>query len=174
MTDTETKYGRHVIQLDPDVSFCAGCSGCEVVCALMHEGVSSPSYKRINVKKDTHQLRHKIYTCQQCVDHPCYNACPKKDEAMCIDEEIGVVYVVADKCIGCGLCVKACPFEPKRIHLAGKKPNRKAIKCDLCRTRPEGPACIEDCQVRCLQMSDQPIPEAPEKAPVWQNKKEDE
>ena len=29
----------------------------------------------------------------------------------------------------------------------------KAKKCDLCRTRPEGPACVQYCPVRCLGVS---------------------
>lgn len=170
---TAENNSRHIIQLEPDVSFCAGCCGCEIVCALVHEGVSSPSYRRIYVQKDTHQLEHKIFTCQHCEDHPCYNACPKKGEAMLLDEEKNIAYVNAEGCIGCGLCVKACPYEPKRIHMAGgKKPKeRKAVKCDLCRTRPEGPACIEECQVRCIQMNDRPIPEAPPKAACWDEQK---
>jgi Fe-S-cluster-containing hydrogenase component 2 len=100
---------------------------------------------------------HKIFSCQQCADHPCYDACPKKDSAMCIDGETGVVYVDAENCIGCKLCWKACPFEPKRIAF-NLDQSRKALKCDLCRTRPEGPACVEYCQVRCIGLSDQPVP----------------
>lgn len=79
---------------------------------------------------------------------------------MLIDEELEIAYVNKDECVGCGLCVKACPFEPKRIHLGLEKPRGKAIKCDLCRTRPEGPACVEYCQVNCIGLSEDPIPEA--------------
>lgn len=165
----EKKYGKHIVQLDADVSLCAGCNGCEIVCSLVHEGVASPSFRRIFVERDTHQLMHKVHACQHCEDHPCYEKCPRKGTAMMIDEETNVVWVNPEGCIGCGLCVKACPFEPKRIHMS--KPKKGvAVKCDLCRTREGGPACIEDCQVMCIQMSDQPVPEAPEKAPVWKNK----
>ena len=92
-----------------------------------------------------------IVTCQHCLDHPCYESCPKQDEAMCIDEN-GIVYVNEDECIGCGKCVSACRFEQPRINMmnAEKKKHRKAKKCDLCRTRPEGPACVQYCPVRCL------------------------
>jgi Fe-S-cluster-containing hydrogenase component 2 len=103
-------------------------------------------------------MMHEVYTCQQCEDHPCYDACPPKIRAMQIDES-GIVYIDQEKCVGCKSCIKACPFERKRINYNYEI--KKAQKCDLCRDRPEGPACIADCQVACLQLSDQPIPEAP-------------
>ena len=91
------------------------------------------------------------HTCQQCDDHPCYEACPKKDKAMLIDEN-GIVYVNEEECVGCGLCAKACPQNPSMITIVKDKSlgKRRAIKCDLCRTRPEGPACVEYCQAMCL------------------------
>ena len=145
------ELGRRIIQWDPDISLCAGCAACEIVCALIHEGVSGSRSRRIFFEHDSVQLMHKVYPCQQCLDHPCYNACPKKDEALCIDPETGIVYSAPDPCIGCGLCVRACPFEPKRIQLNRDK---KAIKCDLCRGRENGPACIEYCQCLAIGMSD--------------------
>ena len=151
------KYGRHIVQTDADYSLCAGCSGCELVCGLVHEGVAGLSVRRIFVDKDDTQLMHTVYTCQHCEDRPCYNACPRKGKAMCLDENNNIAYVNNEGCIGCGLCVKACPFEPKRISLS--KPKKGvALKCDLCRTRSAGPACIEDCQVMCIRMSDAPVP----------------
>ncbi|MDR0851917.1 MAG: 4Fe-4S binding protein [Clostridiales Family XIII bacterium] len=146
---------RHIIQYDQDISLCSGCSGCEVVCGLIHERKTGPAARRIFVHKDSVQMIHTVYTCQQCAEHPCFDACPKKIGAMQIDEATGIVYVDQEKCIGCGLCVKACPFEPKRMQVGV---NKKAQKCDLCRDRAEGPACIAECQVMCLGMSDEPIP----------------
>ncbi|MCL1828388.1 MAG: 4Fe-4S dicluster domain-containing protein [Oscillospiraceae bacterium] len=155
----EKKYGRHIVQLSGDISLCAGCSGCEIVCGLVHDGVSGLSVRRIFVEKDDTQLIHKVYACLHCADRPCFEACPRKGTAMCEDEEKAVVYINAEECTGCGLCVKACPQIPKRIQLT--KPKKGvAVKCDLCRTRPAGPACIEDCQVMCIRMSDDPLPES--------------
>jgi carbon-monoxide dehydrogenase iron sulfur subunit len=70
---------------------------------------------------------------------------------MRINETTGVVYVDGANCIGCGLCRDACPFEPKRILISR---DSIALKCDLCGDRPEGPACVEFCQVRCIGLSD--------------------
>ena len=150
----ETRYGPHIIQCHPDESLCAGCSACEIVCALVHDGATGPALRRIFLERDTCQMIHKVNSCQQCADHPCYQACPKKDAAMCIDPKLGIAYIEPQACIGCGLCIRACPFEPKRIQLNLDRPRPRAIKCDLCRTRPEGPACVEYCQVCCLALSD--------------------
>ena len=155
----ERSYGRHIVQYPMEYSLCAGCTSCEIVCTLTHDGLVSPSYNRIFVERGTYSMVHNILACQHCSDHPCYNACPKKDKAMRIDEN-NIVYVVEDECIGCGLCAKNCVFQPSRINMvkSADRKQRKAKKCDLCRTRPEGPACVQWCPVRCIGLSDDPIP----------------
>ena len=155
----ERTYGRHIVQYPMDYSLCAGCTTCEIVCTLTHDGLVSPCYNRIFVERGTYSMVHNILSCQHCSDHPCYEACPKKGKAMCIDEN-NVVYVVEDECIGCGICAKACVFEPSRINMvkSADRKQRKAKKCDMCRTRPEGPACVQWCPVRCIGLSDAPLP----------------
>ena len=147
---------RHIVQYPPEVSLCVGCSACEIVCGLVHEGKVGPSVRRIFLERDTILMEHHVYTCQHCTDYPCYNACPEKEAAMHIDEEKGVVYIDPEGCTGCRLCIEACPFEPKRINFNAS--TQKAVKCDLCRTRENGPACVEYCQVRCIGVNDRPVP----------------
>ena len=74
-----------------------------------------------------------FYVCQQCANPGCYNACPRKDKALCIDEETGITYINAEECDGCGECIEGCPFTPPRIKLHPEK--EIAFKCDLCRGR---------------------------------------
>ena len=149
----ERKLLPHIVQTPMEVSLCAGCTSCEIACTLTHDGLVSPSYNRIFLERGTRSMIHTVLSCQHCADHPCYDACPKKDSAMCIDEK-GIVYIREEACIGCGLCQKACAFDPPRINMvkSADKTKRKAKKCDLCRTRPEGPACVQWCPVRCLRV----------------------
>ena len=152
------KYGDHIVQYSPDYSLCAGCESCTIMCALEHDGYTGPNNGCIKINLGTRSMMHEVLACQQCNDHPCYDACPKKGEAMKIDEN-GIVYIVKDACIGCGLCAKKCKFYPSRITIHKNKDRKKwkAYKCDLCRDRPEGPACIQYCPVRCIGLASESV-----------------
>ncbi|MBQ6453446.1 MAG: 4Fe-4S binding protein [Coriobacteriales bacterium] len=152
-------YGNHIVQYSPEYSLCAGCEACSIMCGLTHEGFTGPGNCRIRLKLARRSLIHEILSCQQCDDHPCYEACPLKDDAMCIDADTGIVYVNEDSCIGCGRCMKACKFTPSRISLrrSNVKRGTKAVKCDLCRGNPDGPQCIKYCQVVCIGLSDDSV-----------------
>ena len=142
------EFKDHIIQYPAEYSLCLGCASCTLTCSLVHFGETGPGLGCIQLAEpDYKQLRFKVLPCMQCEDHPCYNACPKKDKAMCIDEN-GIVYVNEEQCVGCGLCARACRFTPSRITM--DRQARKARKCDLCRGRAEGPACVAGCPVRCL------------------------
>lgn len=156
--DSERTFGNHIVQYSPEYSFCAGCTSCEIVCSLVHDELVSPSYNRIFVERDIRTMVHTIHSCQHCADHPCYFKCPKKDSAMNVDEN-NVVWIDEAHCIGCGMCVKACVFQPARINMvqSSVKSQRKAKKCDMCRGRETGPACVEWCPVRCIGTSDQSV-----------------
>ncbi len=148
-------YGNHIVQYSPDYSFCTGCESCSILCGLTHEGFTGPGNSRIRIDLGTRSMVHTVLACQQCNDHPCYDACPKKGQAMKIDEK-GIVYIEEEFCIGCGLCARACKFQPSRIAMKKNKDRKqwKAVKCDLCRNRPEGPACIQYCPARCIGLSE--------------------
>lgn len=133
---------------DPDK--CAGCGTCLLMCSLLHEGESGPALSRSELVRFPFDSTSVFYACQQCRSPNCYYACPRKDSARCIDEITGIVYVDASKCIGCGKCVKACPFEPKRTKL--HPITKKSIKCDLCRGREDGPMCVQYCGMRALSI----------------------
>jgi protein NrfC len=138
---------------------CTGCHTCMLACSLAHEGSSSLATARIQIIEDRLPPSPSdiaIATCRQCNDSPCLNICPT--EALQVDEaHMGIPIVDAEKCIGCGLCAKACRFSPSRIRI--HPTGGIALKCDLCRDTPywkhgsEEFACIQACPVRALSFT---------------------
>jgi Fe-S-cluster-containing hydrogenase component 2 len=139
------------IQWNPDA--CMSCSRCLMVCAIYHEKAVSPPLSGI-VWEDENEFsgfrfRQPLF-CQQCNAPDCYNACPLKDKALCIDSKTGARYINKALCNGCGLCVQVCPLTPSRINLDPVQ--KKAIKCDMCKDRAAGPVCVEACDRLALSI----------------------
>ena len=124
-----------------DYEKCTGCRQCELVCSVCHEGVSNPSRSRISVIKWEAEGLYIPMSCQQCEDAPCKAVCPVK--AIHRDPALGYVKVDYDVCIGCRLCVAACPFGAMNFDAVGNK----VIKCDLC---DGDPTCVRFCDVNAL------------------------
>jgi molybdopterin-containing oxidoreductase family iron-sulfur binding subunit len=101
--------------------------------------------------------------CQQCDNAPCVKACPV--EATWMDDD-GIVVIDYNWCIGCRMCMAACPYwarhfnwtEPQiaaedinpNTNYIGNRPRMKGVveKCHFCtqRTRKgRQPACMEAC-----------------------------
>jgi Fe-S-cluster-containing dehydrogenase component len=59
--------------------------------------------------------------------------------ALSVSEKTGAILVDADKCVGCGNCIDACPGRVPFLHPV----TRKAIICDLC---DGDPLCSKVCQ----------------------------
>jgi Fe-S-cluster-containing dehydrogenase component len=79
--------------------------------------------------------------CNQCVDAPCNQVCPVHAS---IKSPEGIELVDADRCIGCGYCVQACPYGIRYMN----HETNVADKCNWCYhrvMRNEQPACVEAC-----------------------------
>lgn len=127
---------------------CAGCGVCNLMCSLHHHGEQGPSLSNAELDRDPFNAEYVFNVCQQCRSPSCYFACPNRDKALCIDQETGAKYVNPDECKRCGLCIQACPFQPKRI-----KPHpvtKVSLVCDLCRGREKGPICVDYCPMKAL------------------------
>lgn len=121
---------------------CTGCRLCELVCSVKNAGVSNPSRARIHIIKWEMEGFELPMVCQQCESAPCLAVCPV--DALSRDDDLERVLVDYDLCIGCKLCVVACPFGGMGIDTVAKK----VIKCELC---DGDPICVNFCQPEALE-----------------------
>ncbi len=102
-----------------DLRRCVGCTSCQVSCKM--ENAVPTGYFRAKVDfADTGGYpvakRHFFpKLCNNCDDPPCVVPCPVPG-ATYKRKEDGVVMVNRDLCIGCGRCVKACPYGARFLH----------------------------------------------------------
>lgn len=128
-----------------DYEKCTGCRLCELVCSVVHDGVSNPARSRIKVMKWEAEGLYIPMSCQQCEDAPCMNVCPVK--AISRDEDLGRVIVDYDVCIGCRSCVTVCPFGAMSFNTIDKR----VFKCDVCDGEPQ---CVRFCEEKAVDYVD--------------------
>jgi tetrathionate reductase subunit B len=108
------------------------------------KGIQKGSFPEVG----NHFLRR---LCNHCETAPCVQVCPVT--ATVIRPEDGVVVMYYGKCIGCGMCVSACPYDARFFNPI----RHTADKCDFCSARiDEGlqPACVEACVSGALIFGD--------------------
>lgn len=127
-----------------DLEKCVGCRTCEMVCSAKHTGTINPYRSRIKIIREK-EWEGVPMTCVQCEDPQCAAVCPVK--AITRDEKLGRVVIDYDKCIGCRMCVAACPFGAMNFDSVAKR----VAKCDLCDGDPE---CVKFCFYKALQYVD--------------------
>jgi len=142
------------IFLDP--TKCTGCKTCELACTVEHSA-SKDLYaaileiprprKRIFVETDG-DLNFAV-ECRHCQDAPCVHACMAG--SMVQDEDTGLIQNHREKCVGCWMCVMACPYGV----INRDQFSRLAVKCDRC---PENdyPQCVKSCPTGALTYVDVP------------------
>jgi len=127
---------------------CRHCQACMLACAMMHEsGKSSLQQARLGVEWTLNRHKARLTICRHCRRPMCLEAdCPTG--AIGRDQNTGLVFIDPVKCIGCGNCKAACPFDAI-IH---DSVQGICKKCDLCEGRAEGPACVQVCPVGALRL----------------------
>jgi len=147
-----------------DVSKCIGCKACQAACLEWNNLREEIGYNR-GVYDNPHDLTENTWTlmrftewenpesgnlewlirkdgCMHCADPGCLKACPSPGAI--VQYNNGIVDFVSENCIGCGYCVKGCPFNIPRISQS----DHKAYKCTLCSDRVsvgQAPACAKAC-----------------------------
>jgi formate dehydrogenase iron-sulfur subunit len=152
-----------------DTSKCIGCKACESAClewnnlreevGFNHGVYDNPldltpeslTVMRFSewINPETQNLEWLIRKdgCMHCEDPGCLKACPAPGAI--VQYSNGIVDFDHDKCIGCGYCIKGCPFNIPRIS----KVDNKAYKCTLCSDRVavgQGPACAKACPTQAI------------------------
>jgi formate dehydrogenase iron-sulfur subunit len=152
-----------------DVSKCIGCKACQSACVEWND--TNPEIgENVGVYTNPHDLSADMFTlmrfsewinpetdnlewlirkdgCMHCADPGCLKACPSPGAI--VQYSNGIVDFVHENCIGCGYCVKGCPFNIPRIS----KTDHRAYKCTLCSDRVavgQGPACAKACPTQAI------------------------
>ena len=153
-----TQYGFHF-----DGTRCTGCKTCMLACKDYHNLSNDVAFRQIyeyglgewtqdgNAWTCTTSVYYISEACNHCDSPMCFASCAQN--AIIKDEDTGIVYIDAEKCIDCGACAEACPYSiPKR-----DAENSVYVKCDGCKDRvAEGkqPICVEACPLRALDFGD--------------------
>jgi len=150
------KYGMVI-----DTNRCTCCHGCTVAC-ISENNVPDGKY-RSWVKKISKGIYPDVSfhflprLCNNCEDAPCLNLCPTG--ATYRTEEDGVVHVNRDVCVGCHICIDACPYGARFLSPI----THTADKCDFCYhriTKGIEPACVTACTGRARIFGDLNDPES--------------
>lgn len=149
-----TQEAAHMTQaIAIDISKCTGCGTCELMCSFRHHGEFNPRKARI---RKTVFLLDEIavpVVCSQCEDAWCERICPAGAIERSVEPNSGAAVVAVDeqRCVGCKMCMLACPFGN---IVVGE--NGCAEKCDLCDGDPQ---CVKFCARGALRFIDPQRPE---------------
>ena len=172
-----------------DTRRCVGCNYCTMACKVennLPEGTfwsraltdgGEVEYTPSGEYPDGLSMSFLTLACQHCENPACVKVCPVG--ATYKDPETGIVRQDYDKCIGCRMCMSACPYtgvrsfnweEPKysigfATGDADAPTHQKHVveKCTFCYQRTsqgETPACMELCPVRARFWGDLDDPDS--------------
>ena len=132
-----------------DLKRCTGCQGCTIACKLENGTPPGVFWTRVIEKEEgTFPLAYKVFMpirCNHCSDAPCIPVCTP--HAMTRDPATGWVNLDQAKCIGCKMCVHACPFG----NAVWDALSSKILKCDYC---GGDPACAKFCPTQAIRWVD--------------------
>lgn len=124
-----------------DYEKCSGCRMCELVCSWRHKQEFNPAKAAIQIVTMREKSIDIPIICQQCDKAMCQEVCQPK--AISYNVEYHAYVVDEKKCIGCKMCISACPVGAMNFD----SDKGVSIKCDLCKGYPQ---CVQYCPMGAL------------------------
>ncbi len=137
-----------------NIDKCIGCSACEMACKNFNELEPSMRWRKLQtIKEDAFGTPTRMsmsLACNHCDDPACLKVCPKSAYTKRDD---GIVIQDHEKCIGCKMCIEACPYKVPQYS----EEEKKTSKCHMCYERldkGELPGCVQTCPVGAIKVED--------------------
>ena len=130
-----------------DQGKCIGCHACEGACKLTNHWDEGAHWRRVLTKGTGTTKTYLSISCNHCSNPACVNVCPV--HAYHKRPEDGIVVHDPEKCIGCGYCRYACPYQAPQFS----EETGRISKCHFCYKRQEAgqvPACVQACPMGAL------------------------
>jgi molybdopterin-containing oxidoreductase family iron-sulfur binding subunit len=158
-----------------DLKRCIGCDSCTLACKAENGTPPGIFWMRvIETEEGKYPLARRVFLpvrCNHCEEPPCVPVCPTGASYRRKD---GLALIDYDKCIGCGSCIIACPYQvrfswrdsngyyaegltPYEQKRTGTLQKGTAQKCTFCVHRIDRglvPACVQTCPTRALIFGD--------------------
>lgn len=155
-----------------DLRRCDGCKKCTTACQEKHYLPAEQEWIKVYTLRDRSGIEYSMpRLCMHCEDAPCVRVCPV---AATFVNQDGLVLVDQDKCIGCRLCMAACPYEARYFNWVEPtvkpplpttatpefpSPQQKGTvgKCVLCvHNIKDGilPYCVDACTMGAIYVGD--------------------
>lgn len=138
-----------------DLRRCIGCVSCAMACKNQYHQEPGLKWRDLfPLKEEIYPHRERAFlslACHHCQRPTCLEVCPVA--AYFKRDKDGVVVHEQEKCIGCGNCIRSCPYGVPKLNPVLKK----AEKCSFCWQRLDAglqPACVLGCPTKALQMVD--------------------
>ncbi|MDT3697844.1 MAG: 4Fe-4S dicluster domain-containing protein [Thermincola sp.] len=133
---------------------CIGCHSCEMACKNEYQQDPPVRWRKVNLLDETQftmpERNFISLGCNHCEQPECMRVCPvmaysKRDDGIVVHDQ--------NRCIGCRMCVMACPYGTPQYNTRLKK----VEKCHMCyekQDKGEQPACVAGCPMDALSVID--------------------
>lgn len=135
-----------------DMQHCYGCKTCTMACKSENLTPLGVLWRRVREFRADNPNSQAFITmaCNHCNDPQCLRVCPV---GAYTKREDGIVIQEHTRCIGCRMCIMACPYNAPAYDPA----EGKTSKCDFCAQRLEEglqPRCVESCPAGVLRFGE--------------------